>query len=124
MEQFWYRGFGRYGMSHDGSGVSHFAYDFPSEIECSIPKSWTIDGREPNILMVILLLHNSFKIPEKRWKGRHSFSWYDGGILPALPDEILPGEPFGNSDGGILFIGTKGKLLFDCYGAKPQIITH
>lgn len=34
----------------------------------------------------------------------------------------MPGEPFSNSDGGILFIGTKGKLLFDCYGENPRLL--
>ena len=29
---------------------------------------------------------------------------------------------FGNWDGGVLFIGTKGKLLADCYGANPRLL--
>ena len=43
-------------------------------------------------------------------------------LLPARPDELLPGEEFGNWDGGVLFIGTKGKLLTDCYGANPRLL--
>jgi hypothetical protein len=49
-------------------------------------------------------------------------SWYDGGLLPQRPDELLPEEEFGNWDGGVLFIGTKGKLLADCYGARPRLL--
>jgi len=26
---------------------------------------------------------------------------------------------FGDSDGGVLFIGDKGKLMCGCYGSKP-----
>ena len=39
-----------------------------------------------------------------------------------LPDELLPGEKFGGDDGGALFIGTKGKLMVDCYGEKPRLL--
>ena len=49
-------------------------------------------------------------------------SWHDGGLLPQRPDELLPEEPFGNWDGGVLFVGTKGKLLMDCYGANPRLL--
>jgi hypothetical protein len=39
-----------------------------------------------------------------------------------LPDELLPGEPFGGDDGGALFIGSKGKLMVDCYGERPRLL--
>src|SRR5690606_28366060 len=55
-------------------------------------------------------------------KGFIKVNWYDGGILPERPEELKDGEPFGNSDGGVLFIGTKGKLLADCYGANPRLL--
>ena len=38
------------------------------------------------------------------------------------PDELGDDEAFGNWDGGVLFIGTKGKLLADCYGANPRLL--
>lgn len=31
--------------------------------------------------------------------------WYDGGILPERPRELLPDESMGEWDGGILFEG-------------------
>jgi len=40
----------------------------------------------------------------------------DGVDVDAAPDHVI-GE-----DGGVLFIGTKGKLLADCYGAKPRLL--
>ncbi len=46
----------------------------------------------------------------------------DGGLLPQRPDELLPDEPMGNWDGGIIFEGTKGKILADCYGANPRLL--
>jgi hypothetical protein len=46
----------------------------------------------------------------------------DGGLLPPRPDELLPGEPMGNWDGGVIFEGTKGKVMCDCYGANPRLL--
>ncbi len=48
--------------------------------------------------------------------------WYDGGIMPRRPQELKDGEPFGNWDGGVLFEGTNGKLLVDCYGSNPRLL--
>jgi hypothetical protein len=48
--------------------------------------------------------------------------WYDGGIKPDRPAELLPDEPFGEIDGGILFEGTKGKLLAGLFGKKPTLL--
>jgi predicted dehydrogenase len=48
--------------------------------------------------------------------------WYDGGIKPKRPDELLPDEPFSNQDGGILFEGTKGKLLASIFGTHATLL--
>jgi len=61
-------------------------------------------------------------------------TWYDGGLLPPRPaefsDEII--EKNGrkqykeqvNPDGGVMFIGSKGKLMHETYGYKPQLLPH
>lgn len=49
-------------------------------------------------------------------------TWYDGGLMPPRPDELEPGRMMGNSDGGVLFVGDKGKLLCGCYGESPRLI--
>ena len=128
---FSWRGWNAFGTGALGDMACHMMdpafrilpIDFPSEIECSIPKSWTIDGGEakyPDGFPAASIIH--LKYPRKDGKGDIDLSWHDGGLLPALPDELQPGEAFGNSDGGILFIGTKGKLLFDCYGENPRLL--
>ncbi len=48
--------------------------------------------------------------------------WYDGGLKPARPEELGPNEPFGTWDGGVLFEGTKGKLLCEIFGGNPQLL--
>ena len=49
-------------------------------------------------------------------------SWYDGGLMPPRPPELEPGRRMGDSDGGVLFIGEKGKIMCGCYGSNPRII--
>jgi predicted dehydrogenase len=47
-------------------------------------------------------------------------TWYDGGLLPPKPEEL--GDEELNRGGGTLVIGTKGKLLYETYGAKPRLL--
>ena len=48
--------------------------------------------------------------------------WYDGGIMPKRPKELLPGEQMGNSDGGVIFEGSKGKIMCGVYGVNPTLL--
>ena len=48
--------------------------------------------------------------------------WYDGGILPDRPEELLPEESLGDWDGGILFEGDKGKLMAGLFGTNPTLL--
>jgi hypothetical protein len=47
-------------------------------------------------------------------------SWFDGGIYPPRPD-VLPDDVTLKSEGGVIFIGEKGILLHDTYGANPRL---
>lgn len=48
--------------------------------------------------------------------------WYDGGNMPERPEELEEGRRMGDSEGGCLFVGDKGKLMCGCYGKSPRII--
>lgn len=97
---------------------------YPNSVECSVSGSWTFTLRpqdhNPDWTPFSTSIHLNY--PRNDGKGDIKVSWYDGGILPELPEELNPGEAFGNSDGGVLFIGSKGKLMADCYGAKPRLL--
>ncbi|WP_149242399.1 Gfo/Idh/MocA family protein [Dyadobacter sp. 32] len=97
---------------------------YPVSVECSVAGTWTFTVREkdnnPDWTPFSSSIHLDY--PRNDGKGNIKVSWYDGGILPELPEELLPGESFGNSDGGVLFIGDKGKLMADCYGANPRLL--
>lgn len=48
--------------------------------------------------------------------------WYDGGIKPGRPDELEPDEPLGEWDGGMIFEGTRGKLMAGLFGRHPTLL--
>ena len=48
-------------------------------------------------------------------------TWYDGGLLPPKPVELGEDEQL-NKGGGVLLVGSKGKLLHDTYGLKPRLL--
>jgi predicted dehydrogenase len=97
--------------------------DYPDSAECSVSDQWKDMWAEANYMDSCppsSIIHLNY--PRKDGKGNIKVSWYDGGLMPQLPEELLPGEAFGNWDGGVLLVGTKGKLLFDCYGANPRLL--
>jgi len=48
--------------------------------------------------------------------------WYDGGLRPMRPAELGSDEPFGSWDGGILFEGSKGKIMTGIYGDQATLL--
>ncbi|MCA9734031.1 MAG: Gfo/Idh/MocA family oxidoreductase [Deferribacteres bacterium] len=49
-------------------------------------------------------------------------TWLDGGLQAPRPEELEPGRKLGDGGGGMLFIGSKGKLMAGTYGDSPRII--
>ncbi len=97
--------------------------DYPSEVECSVSTVWSGFFQESSYddsCPVSSIVH--FKYPGKNGKPDIQLSWMDGGLRPQRPQELLPDEPMGNEDGGVIFEGTKGKMMADCYGAKPRLL--
>ncbi len=53
------------------------------------------------------------------------FTWYDGGLKPARPEELEENVPFQgehDEDEGLLFIGDSGKILCGFNGSNPRLI--
>lgn len=96
--------------------------DYPTEIECSVAQLRDGNGEVylPDCFPTSTTVH--FRFPRVGGGSDIKLSWYDGGIMPKRPAELRDSEPFGNRDGGILLIGTRGQLLMDCYGANPRLI--
>ncbi|MDX9883944.1 MAG: Gfo/Idh/MocA family oxidoreductase [Prolixibacteraceae bacterium] len=49
--------------------------------------------------------------------------WYDGGIKPMLPEGWPAGKNPNDRGGGVIFHGTKDKLICGCYGVNPWLLS-
>lgn len=96
---------------------------YPNQVECSAADAFKgkfETASYPKSFPTASKIHLNY--PRTDGKGNIKVSWMDGGLMPERPEELGDDEAFGNWDGGVLFIGTKGKLLADCYGAKPRLL--
>jgi predicted dehydrogenase len=47
-------------------------------------------------------------------------TWYDGGLMPATPEEM--GDVRLDPGGGVLYIGSTGKMIQETYGQNPRLL--
>ena len=66
--------------------------------------------------------HVIFTFPERNGKPAVKMHWMDGGIQPERPEELGASEMFGDNGNGVLFIGTKGKMMCGTYGLEPSLL--
>ena len=50
-------------------------------------------------------------------------NWMDGGMRPLKPSDWPEGRDMNVSGGGVIFHGTKDKLICGCYGEKPWLLS-
>ncbi|MCL1821823.1 MAG: Gfo/Idh/MocA family oxidoreductase [Prolixibacteraceae bacterium] len=71
------------------------------------------------------------RTPKKLWKGMKNgatlpgveVTWYDGGIQPMKPEGWPAGKSMNDEGGGVIFHGTKDKLICGCYGVRPWLLS-
>ncbi len=96
---------------------------YPEKVECSVTGVWTGFFEEADY-------HEScppsskvhIQFPARADMPAVEMIWYDGGIQPKRPLELLPDEPMGEIDGGIIFEGSKGKLMAGLFGRNPTLL--
>jgi predicted dehydrogenase len=64
----------------------------------------------------------TYKFPARKNMPPVTMKWFDGRILPPRPDDLEPGRKMGDGGGGVMFYGTKGKLMCSTYGNNPRLI--
>lgn len=109
------------------------------DMACHImdPIFWALDLTYPNAVSGSSTLSNlyspphaetvRYKFPARPAKEKVNMpevevTWYDGGLLPPRPEELVDGEMMGDADGGIIFVGSKGKIMTGCYGMNPTLL--
>lgn len=65
-----------------------------------------------------------FDFPAREGMPPVEMVWYDGGIMPRRPAELGTNESMGDSDGGNLFEGTRGKIVCGTYGRNPKLLPY
>lgn len=96
---------------------------YPEKVECSVTGVWSGFFQEADYSESCppsSKVHIQF--PARGKMPAVELIWYDGGITPKRPEELLPDEPLGEIDGGILFEGTKGKLMAGLFGRNPTLL--
>ena len=88
---------------------------------------WSLDLGFPTVIETISTPFNGvcypnatttyYDFPARGARPAVKLTWYDGGLLPPRPEEM--GEEKMNPTGGILYVGSKGKMLQDTYGLEP-----
>ena len=96
---------------------------YPSEVECSVgdvyEKMWN-PAYYPESCPISSSV--KMKFPGKNGKPDVKLYWMDGGLIPERPDELGPDEKMGDSDGGCIITGTKGKIMCGCYASNPTLL--
>lgn len=96
--------------------------DTPMDVQCSVgsiyvdefKRGYFPDSCPPSSHVVMTFAKT------KKTKGNVQIHWMDGGIKPVRPEELGPNEPFGTN--GVIFEGTKGKMMCGVYGADPRLL--
>jgi predicted dehydrogenase len=91
---------------------------------------WSLDLDYPTSIETVSTPYNKatypsasttyYDFPAKGERPAVKMTWYDGGLTPPKPEEIGAEEL--NKGGGVLYIGTKGKLMHDTYGFNPRLL--
>lgn len=93
--------------------------EYPYAVEAS-SSHWTIESPAESQRITYYFPERpplkNIKLPKVK------LTWYDGGIMPPRPEELRDDEPFGDGGGGVLFVGTKGKLSTGTYAQHPILI--
>ncbi|MBP7569750.1 MAG: Gfo/Idh/MocA family oxidoreductase [Acidobacteria bacterium] len=60
----------------------------------------------------------AYRFPAREGFPPLTLTWYDGGLMPARPEELPADARMGDTYGGALYVGEKGKILTGSHGAN------
>ena len=80
----------------------------------------SLDGGKPNTETYPIAAMIYYEFPARGDLLPVRMTWYDGGLMPAAPAELPPGERL--PDNGVLYIGSKGKMYHGSHGGMPQLL--
>jgi len=90
---------------------------YPTSIEAT-STPWGGPRAKPVTYPLAMTVHYEF--PARGTMPPVRLNWYDGGLMPPRPPQ-LPDDLALNREGGVIYVGTKGILMHETYGAKPAL---
>jgi len=130
-----WRGWWAYGTGALGDMACHILHPVFVGLELGYPTK--AQGNSTLLLQDCAPSAQSVKLtfpartPKRAWKGSKKGAqlpqvevfWYDGGIKQMLPEGWPAGKNPNDSGGGVIFHGTKDKLICGCYGVNPWLLS-
>ncbi len=122
-----WRGFWDFGTGALGDMACHIMDPLYWALDLKYPTSVESSSTLANLYSPPQAQKVIYKFPARPPKGKVNMPeltvhWYDGGLLPDRPAELQDGEMMGDENGGIIMIGTKGKIMTGCYGMNPTLL--
>lgn len=124
-----WRGWWSYGTGALGDMACHILHPvfvslglkYPTKVQAS--STLLLEGCAPTAQMVNLTFPKRDKPADSKVKMPEvKVTWYDGGLQPERPEGFPAGKSMNDSGGGVIFHGTKGKIICGCYGVNPWIL--
>jgi len=98
---------------------------YPDTVQASAGKRYTAESGWSSVPLGDSCPPSSklaFTFPSRGNMPPVKLHWHDGGIRPDRPLELEDDQAMGDPGGGVIFHGTKGKLMCDVYARNPRLI--
>jgi len=131
MLPFNWRGWWDYGTGALGDMACHImapafavaGLGYPVSAECSVATKYIENWNKayfPDSGPIASHITLTFK--GQNGKPDVELHWMDGGIQPTRPAELGANEVMGDGGNGVIFHGTKGKMMCGTYGVDPKLL--